>query len=67
MVVVERAHNTIMEGGAGEVALIDLGSAILLKIGQQALQMMMHLPALPGGQGGAAVEHVVVSVYPHRY
>ena len=67
MVVVERAHNTIMEGGAGEVALIDHGSAVALQVGQQALQVMMHLPALPCGQGGAAVEHVVVGVYPQGY
>jgi len=67
MVMVERAHNTIMEGWAGEVALIDHGSAVALQVGQQALQMMMPLPALPGGQGGAAVEHVVVGVYPQGY
>ena len=29
--------------------------------------MMIPLPALPGGQGGAAVEHVVVGVYPQGY
>jgi len=67
MVMVESAHNTIMEGGAGEVALIDHGSAVALQVGQQALQMMMPLPALPGGKDGAAVEHVVVGVYPQGY
>ena len=29
--------------------------------------MMIPLPALPGRQGGAAVEHVVVGVYPQSY
>jgi hypothetical protein len=29
--------------------------------------MMMPLPALPGGQGGAAVEHVMVGVYAQNY
>ena len=67
MVVVESAQDPAVEGGAGEVALIDQGSAVALQVGQQALQMMMPLPALPGGQGGAAVEHVMVGVYPQNY
>jgi hypothetical protein len=29
--------------------------------------MMVPLPALPGGQGGAAVKHVVVGIYPQGY
>jgi hypothetical protein len=39
----------------------------MLHIGQQLLQIVMPLTALPGRQGRAALEHVVVGVYAQSY
>ena len=65
--MVKSPYDSVVECGACEIAFVDFFSAIVLQVGQYFGQKLELFLSFSGGQSWAAVEHVVVGVYPESY
>jgi hypothetical protein len=56
-----------MKCRAGEIALVDLISAVVSQVGHQSSQKMKFIASLSGWKSRATMEHVVMIINSHHY